>query len=78
MPREHREVPVKRASKKAQSRRVFGHPGKPSRTAPRAALYARVSSHDQQKQMLPCRTRLTHHNTSCTSCQMRKGNNRFH
>jgi hypothetical protein len=27
---------------------------------------------------LPCRTRLTHHNTSCTSCQMRKGNSRFH
>jgi putative DNA-invertase from lambdoid prophage Rac len=41
-------MPVKWASKKAQSRRVFGHPGKPSRTAPRAALYARVSSHDQQ------------------------------
>jgi hypothetical protein len=69
-------MPVKRASKKSQSRRDFGHPGKLSKTASSTALYARVSSHDLQT--LPCRTRLTHHNTSCTSCQMRKGNNRFH
>ncbi|MGC2481516.1 MAG: recombinase family protein, partial [Candidatus Sulfotelmatobacter sp.] len=41
-------MPVKRASGKYESRRVFGHPGKRPKTALRAALYARVSSHDQQ------------------------------
>src|SRR5215472_8959752 len=45
---EHLEMPIKRASAKTQSRRVFGHPGKPSKSGLRAALYARVSSHDQQ------------------------------
>lgn len=39
---------VKPASAKSKSRRVFGHPGKPSKTALRADLYARVSSNDQQ------------------------------
>jgi putative DNA-invertase from lambdoid prophage Rac len=41
-------MPVKRASEKHKSRRVFGHPGKRTRTALRAGLYARVSTHDQQ------------------------------
>jgi DNA invertase Pin-like site-specific DNA recombinase len=41
-------MPVKRASEKSQSRRVFGHPGKPSKTALRVGLYARVSTNDQQ------------------------------
>ena len=41
-------MPVKRASAKTKSRRVFGHPGKSSKSGLRAALYARVSSHDQQ------------------------------
>ncbi len=41
-------MPVKRAFGKPKSRRVFGHPGKRSETALRAALYARVSTHDQQ------------------------------
>jgi putative DNA-invertase from lambdoid prophage Rac len=41
-------MPVKRASEKPKSRRVFGHPGKRSKTGLRAALYARVSNHDQQ------------------------------
>ena len=41
-------MPVKRASVKSQSRRVFGHPGKRPKTGLRAALYARVSNHDQQ------------------------------
>ena len=40
-------MPVKRASAKTKSRRVFGHPGKSSKSGLRAALYARVSSHDQ-------------------------------
>ena len=43
-----RETPVKRASEKRKSRRVFGHPGKRSTTALRAGLYARVSTNDQQ------------------------------
>ena len=38
----------KRASGKAESRRVFGHPSKRAKTALRAGLYARVSSNDQQ------------------------------
>jgi DNA invertase Pin-like site-specific DNA recombinase len=48
MRRERYEMPVNRGSAESQSRRVFGHPGKRTRTAFRAALYARVSSHDQQ------------------------------
>jgi putative DNA-invertase from lambdoid prophage Rac len=38
-------MPTKRASRKAVSRRVFGHAQK---TPCRAGLYARVSTHDQQ------------------------------
>ena len=38
-------MPVKRASRKTKSRRVFGHGQK---TQIRAGLYARVSTHDQQ------------------------------
>jgi DNA invertase Pin-like site-specific DNA recombinase len=41
-------MPIKWASGKHESRRVFGHPGKLPKTRLRAALYARVSSHDQQ------------------------------
>jgi len=41
-------MPVKRASANQKSRRVFGHPGKPPKTALRAGLYARVSTNDQQ------------------------------
>ena len=42
-----REMPVKRASEKRKSSRVFGHPGERSKTALRAGLYARVSTNDQ-------------------------------
>ena len=41
-------MPVKRASAKRKSRRVFGHPGKSSKAVLRAGLYARVSTNDQQ------------------------------
>jgi hypothetical protein len=41
-------MPVKRASVQSKSRRVFGHPGKRSKTALRAGVYARVSTNDQQ------------------------------
>ena len=41
-------MPLKRASAKHRSRRVFGHPGGLPKTTLRAALSARVSSHDQQ------------------------------
>jgi putative DNA-invertase from lambdoid prophage Rac len=41
-------MPVKRASVKTKSRRVFGHPREPSKAAIRAGLYARVSTNDQQ------------------------------
>jgi predicted site-specific integrase-resolvase len=41
-------MPVKRASGKPKSRRVFGHPGKRPKTALRAGVYARVSTTDQQ------------------------------
>jgi len=41
-------MPVKRASAKRKSRRVFGHPGKAPKTVLRAGLYARVSTNDQQ------------------------------
>jgi DNA invertase Pin-like site-specific DNA recombinase len=43
----HREMPVKRASQKARSGRVFGQRRKQSKMF-RAGLYARVSTHDQQ------------------------------
>ncbi|HXE08539.1 MAG TPA: recombinase family protein [Acidobacteriaceae bacterium] len=42
------ETPVKRASKQSRLREVFGHPGKQPKTRLRAALYARVSTNDQQ------------------------------
>jgi DNA invertase Pin-like site-specific DNA recombinase len=45
---EHPDMPVKRASVKPKSRRVFGHPGKRPKTALCAGLYARVSTNDQQ------------------------------
>jgi DNA invertase Pin-like site-specific DNA recombinase len=48
MGKEHRNMSVKRASGKQKSRRVFGHPGKRTKTALRAGLYARVSTNDQQ------------------------------
>ncbi|MGZ4824816.1 MAG: recombinase family protein [Terriglobales bacterium] len=41
-------MPLKRPSAKHKSRRVFGHPGKQPKSRLRAALYARVSSNDQQ------------------------------
>lgn len=41
-------MPVKRASAKSKSRRVFGHLGKPSKSVLRVGLYARVSTNDQQ------------------------------
>ena len=41
-------MPVKRASGTQQLRDVFGHPGKRSKTALRAGLYARISTDDQQ------------------------------
>lgn len=41
-------MPVKQGSGIRKSGKVFGHPGKRSKTALRAGLYARVSSHDQQ------------------------------
>jgi len=40
-------MPVKRASGKAKTKDVFGHPRKPAKML-RAALYARVSTLDQQ------------------------------
>ena len=43
-----REMRVKRASATRKSRDVFGHPGKRTKTALRAGLYARVSTNDQQ------------------------------
>ncbi len=45
----------KRGSRKPKSPRVFGHPSKQPRTAPRVGLYARVSTHDQQT--IPLQTR---------------------
>lgn len=41
-------MPVKRASGRRESRRVFGHPRKPSKSVLRVGLYARVSTNDQQ------------------------------
>jgi putative DNA-invertase from lambdoid prophage Rac len=43
-----RKTPTKRASKQSRLRKVFGHPGKTVKTAPRVGLYARVSTNDQQ------------------------------
>jgi DNA invertase Pin-like site-specific DNA recombinase len=45
----------KRASGKAKSRKVFGHPSKQVNAELRAGLYARVSTHDQQT--IPLQTR---------------------
>jgi DNA invertase Pin-like site-specific DNA recombinase len=45
----------KRASRKPEWRRVFGHPSKQAKTKLRAGLYARVSTHDQQT--IPLQTR---------------------
>ena len=45
----------KRGSPMPKSSRVFGHPCGRSKTVPRAALYARVSTHDQQT--IPLQTR---------------------
>ena len=41
-------MPEKRAFHQAESRRVFGQGAGRGRTAFRAGLYARVSTHDQQ------------------------------
>lgn len=51
-------MPVKRASARRKLRNVFGHPGKRSKTALRAGLYARVSTNDQQT--LPMQNRALH------------------
>jgi DNA invertase Pin-like site-specific DNA recombinase len=48
-------MPVKRAVVKTKSRRVFGHPGKRSKATPRAGLYARVSTNDQQTLLMQLR-----------------------
>jgi predicted site-specific integrase-resolvase len=48
MRRNQRKMPQKPASARSQSRDVFGHPAAAAKTVLRAALYARVSSHDQQ------------------------------
>jgi len=45
----------KRASDKARSQRVFGHPSGRTKTQFRVGLYARVSTHDQQT--IPLQTR---------------------
>jgi putative DNA-invertase from lambdoid prophage Rac len=45
----------KRASRKAKSPGVFGHPSERAKTALRVGLYARVSTHDQQT--IPLQTR---------------------
>lgn len=55
---EHPDMPVKRASARRKLRNVFGHPGKRSKTALRAGLYARVSTNDQQT--LPMQNRALH------------------
>lgn len=43
-----RIMPGKQGYRTAQTRKVFGHPGKPPKAALRAGLYARVSTNDQQ------------------------------
>jgi DNA invertase Pin-like site-specific DNA recombinase len=45
---ERRDMPVKRASGKHESRKVFGHPAKRTEKVLRAGLYTRVSTSDQQ------------------------------
>jgi DNA invertase Pin-like site-specific DNA recombinase len=45
----------KQPSRKTKSPRVFGHPPRPAKTPLRAALYARVSTQDQQT--IPLQTR---------------------
>ena len=45
----------KRASRRAQSRKVFGHPSSQAKAPFRVGLYARVSTHDQQT--IPLQTR---------------------
>src|SRR2546422_10486807 len=45
----------KRASDKARSQRVFGHPSKQAQTDLRVGLYARLSTQDQQT--IPLQTR---------------------
>ena len=45
----------KRASRKAKSRKVLGHPPQRAKTPLRAGLYARVSTQDQQT--IPMQTR---------------------
>jgi putative DNA-invertase from lambdoid prophage Rac len=47
MQERHSEMSAKRASEKAQSRKVFGHARKHPKMF-RAGLYSRVSTHDQQ------------------------------
>src|SRR6266852_2901173 len=47
MQKGHREVAAKRASKKTNSRRVFGQARRPAKMF-RAGIYARVSTNDQQ------------------------------
>ena len=46
---------VKRASRKAKSQRVFGHPSRRAKTPFRVGLYARISTQDQQT--IPLQTR---------------------
>ena len=48
-------MPEKRASGKAKSQRVFGHPSGRAKAPFRVGLYARVSTHDQQT--IPLQTR---------------------
>jgi DNA invertase Pin-like site-specific DNA recombinase len=48
-------MPEKRPSQKPKTPRVFGHPSPRSKTALRAGLYSRVSTHDQQT--IPLQTR---------------------
>src|SRR5438046_2987210 len=51
----HLKKAGKRASDKARSQRVFGHPSGRTKTQFRVGLYARVSTHDQQT--IPLQTR---------------------
>lgn len=51
-------MPAKQGSGTAESLRVFGHPGKRSKSALHAGLYARVSTNDQQT--LPMQNRALH------------------
>ena len=49
MDEEQRNMPVKRASGKHESPRLFGHPGKRSKTTCRAGLDALVYDRDQTR-----------------------------